>query len=167
MLFRSYLILLVNESKGEGIRKEKTDRIRWSIGLKGEAEKLKERIDNAMNRKRWNKVAGLLITTAVMIMNSLTVFAYPEVYYEGNEGEVTEAQIEKSLNVDLNQFIPDDASEEELRRKDIAYGQKMEEIVIIYENQFTDLNGNIYSIQDTVAANVYESCRHTYVSGKI
>lgn len=162
---KEYLILLVNESKGEGIRKEKTDRIRWSIGLKGEAEKLKERIDNAMNRKRWNKVAGLLITTAVMIMNSLTVFAYPEVYYEENKGEVTEAHIEKSLNMDLNQFIPDDASEEELKRKDIAYEQKQKKIIIMYDNQFTDTDGNIYPLQDTMTANVYGNCSHTYVSG--
>lgn len=164
---KEYLILLVNESKKDSKEENGTGRIRWSMGLKGEAERLKERIENAMNRKKWNKTTGLVIAITAILINSLTVFAYPEVYYEGNEGEVTEAQIEKSLNVDLNQFIPDNASEGELKRKDIAYEQKKEKIIIMYDNQFTDTDGNIYPLQDTMTANVYGSCSHTYVSGTI
>ena len=35
----------------------------------------------------------------------------------------------------------------------------------MYDNQFTDTDGNIYPLQDTMTANVYGNCSHTYVSG--
>lgn len=158
---KAYMILLVNESKKN--RSEENRRVRWGMGLEGEMTRLTERIENAMNMKKWNKAVILLIAVSVLMVNSLTVFAYPKV--TDWEGEWTsDEQAKGFINTDLGSFIPDGADKEELQN-DITYDDV--NLDILFEKQFIDVDGNIYLLQNEVSTNAYKSCNHEYESGKV
>ena len=155
---KAYMRLIISESSRDG--KEEAGRIRWGIGFKGEMIKLSERIENAMNRKKCNKAAVLITAAFVMMANSITVFAYPEINTVTGEWESVE-EAERFINADL-EFITKNASVEELQ-KDIVYETEIYEVR--YEKQFIDGYGNIYQVKDDMGASVYRSCSHEYVSG--
>ncbi|MDE5698568.1 MAG: M56 family metallopeptidase [Lachnospiraceae bacterium] len=155
---KAYMRLIISESGRDG--KEEAGRMRWGIGFKGEMIKLSERIENAMNRKKCNKAAVLITAAFVMMANSITVFAYPEINTVTGEWESVE-EAERFINADL-EFITKNASVEELQ-KDIVYETEIYEVR--YEKQFIDGYGNIYQVNDDMGASVYGSCSHEYVSG--
>lgn len=155
---KAYMRLIISESGRDG--KEEAGRMRWGIGFKGEMIKLSERIENAMNRKKCNKAAVLITAAFVMMANSITVFAYPEINTVTGEWESVE-EAERFINADL-EFITKNASVEELQ-KDIVYETEIYQVR--YEKQFIDGYGNIYQVNDDMGASVYGSCSHEYVSG--
>ncbi|MCX4377527.1 MAG: M56 family metallopeptidase [Lachnospiraceae bacterium] len=155
---KAYMRLIISESGRDG--KKEAGRIRWGIGFKGEMIRLSERIENAMNRKKCNKVAVLITTAFVMMANSITVFAYPEINTVTGEWKSVE-EAERFINADL-EFIKKNASVEELQ-KDIVYETEIYEVR--YEKQFIDECGNIYQVKDDMGTSVYGSCSHEYVSG--
>lgn len=155
---KAYMRLIIIESGRD--EKEEAGRIRWGIGFKGEMIKLSERIENAMNRKKCNKAAVLITAAFVMLANSITVFAYPEINTVTGEWESVE-EAERFINADL-EFITKNASVEELQ-KDIVYETEIYEVR--YEKQFIDGYGNIYQVKDDMGASVYGSYSHEYVSG--
>lgn len=154
---KAYMLLLVNESKKNG--KEEVGFRRLGMNLKGEMTRLSERIENAMNMKKWNKAAVLLVAVLVMTVNSLTVFAYPKI--NTVSGEWSDDELEGFIRADTAMFVTKDASEEELQNT--IYETKIFEVK--YEKQFIDTDGNIYQVKDDIEASVYGSCSHTYVSG--
>lgn len=95
-----------------------------------------------------------------MMVNSITVFAYPEINIVGGEWESVE-EAERFIN-NSGMFITKGAGEEE-RKKDIAYENVS--IEIRYEKQFIDEYGNIYQVKNDMGASVYRSCGHEFVSG--
>lgn len=155
---KAYMCLIISESSRNG--KEEAGRIRWGIGFKGEMIKLSERIENAMNRKKCNKAAVLITAAFVMMANSITVFAYPEINTVTGEWDFVE-EAERFINADL-EFITKNANVEELQ-KDIVYETEIYEVR--YDKQFIDGYGNIYQVNDDMGASVYGSCIHEYVSG--
>lgn len=159
---KTYMRLLIRESSGSG--KKETGHIRWGMSFKGEMKRLSERMENAMkiNRKKCSKVTVWITAVLATMVNSITVFAYPEVNTVSGEWESVE-EAERFINADL-EFITENASVEELQ-KDIVYETEIYEIR--YENQFIDEYGNIYQIKDDMGASVYGICSHEYVSGTI
>lgn len=155
---KAYMRLIISESGRDG--KEEAGRIRWGIGFKGEMIRLSERIENAMNRKKCNKAAVLITAVFVMMANSITVFAYPEINTTTGEWESVE-DAERFIN-NPGMFITECASEEE-RKKDIAYEYINMEIK--YKKQFIDEYGNIYQVKGDMGASGYGNCSHEYVSG--
>lgn len=155
---KAYMRLIINESVNS--KRKEVRCIRLSVGLKGEMEKLKERMENAMNMRKWNKAAALLMAVLVILVNSLTVFAYPKVETMGGVWESDE-EAESFINADLCVFMPESASEEEKKE---SIGYKEGYVEIRYEKQFIDAEGNIYQVDD-MGTTVYVSCSHEYVSG--
>ncbi|MDE6619913.1 MAG: M56 family metallopeptidase [Lachnospiraceae bacterium] len=157
---KAYMRLLIIESSRNG--GEEAGRIRWGMGFKGEMIRLSERMENAMkmNRKKCSKAAVLITAVLVTVVNSITVFAYPEVNTVSGEWESVE-EAERFIN-NPGMFITENAGEEE-RKKDIAY--EYVNMEIRYEKQFIDEYGNIYQVKDDMGVSVYGSCSHQYVSG--
>lgn len=119
-------------------------------------------MENAMRMKKWNSVAAMLLVIVLTMINSVTVLAYPKVHTMTQREAVSEEIIKMELNGGSIQFVPDDASEEELK-KDRGY--ILRQIQVRYEEQFTDIDGNIFPVNDITNENKYSSCSHTYVSG--
>lgn len=157
---KAYMRLLISEASGGS--GEEAGRMRWGMNFKGEMKRLSERMENAMNRKKCSKAAVWITAVLVMMVNSITVFAYPEIHTVGGEWESVE-EAERFINNPC-MFITEDA-DEEARKKDIVYEYVSMEIR--YENQFTDEYGNIYQVKDDMGASAYGSCSHEYVSGTV
>ncbi len=148
---RAYANLLCEESvlvKQTGI---------WKVAMGGNAKKIKERMENVMRRekgtKRWgNWLVGCMVAVLVVV-NSLTVFAYEDVYYQELEGDpaVVEQEAEDLLNSDIL-FVP-----KGMKQQSIYFD------TILYDYQFVDEEGNIYPIEENVSA--MTDCEHTYVDG--
>lgn len=155
---KAYMRLLISEASGG--RGEEAGRMRWGMNFKGEMKRLSERMENAMNRKKCSKAAVWITAVLVTMVNSITVFAYPEINTVGGEWESVE-EAERFIN-NPGMFITEDADEEE-RKKDIAY--EYINMEIRYEKQFMDEYGNIYQAKDDMGASVYGNCSHEYVSG--
>lgn len=157
---KAYMRLLIIESSRNGGKE--AGRIRWGMRFKGEMKRLTERMENAMkmNRKKCSKAAVWITAVLVTMVNSITVFAYPEVNTVSGEWESVE-EAERFIN-NSGMFITIGASEEE-RKKDIAY--EYVNMEIRYEGQFIDAYGNIYQVKEDMGASAYGSCNHEYVSG--
>lgn len=155
---KAYMRLLISEASGG--RGEEAGRMRWGMNFKGEMKRLSERMENAMNRKKCSKAAVWITAVLVTMVNSITVFAYPEINTVSGEWESVE-EAEEFIN-NPGMFITDGADEEE-RKKDIAY--EYVNMEIRYEKQFMDEYGNIYQAKDDMGASVYGNCSHEYVSG--
>lgn len=163
---KEYLCLVVIEAgkKPEGKIKSINSRLGVGFELGKEAKKIEERIENAMNMKKWSGMAAMLTVAILVMVNSLTVLAYPEVYTETLKEDVPEEQIEQFLEADLCQFVSEEADEEEKKRDLTSWVKQIE---VRYEQQFLDINGNIFPINDTTSESLYRSCSHNYVSGTI
>ena len=154
-----YLLLLIEEAHDSGKskkpKKSRKPRLRFRAGFGNRAKKkLRERMDNLMRRKKWNKAAAITLVTVLAFANSITVFAYREPFQRGFEEDASQEEIEYELNNDVFTFEPDETSLEDM--------EALEELEILYDNQFIDEEGNIYPITDPVQ----RGCSHTYVSGK-
>ncbi len=155
---REYRDLMLREA----VARKETEKapLRWQACFGGKQSKIKERMDNLMKKKRWNRFAAMAVLTVLVLANSMTVFAYRDAVDEGAPEGTPEAVIDKHLNCDTFVFIPNAASEEERQEFDL-----LERPEIRYDRQFTDEEGNIYPIAEGESEAIYSSCSHTYVSG--
>ncbi len=157
---REYRDLMLREAAA---RKE-TEKapLRWQTCFGGKQSKIKERMDNLMKKKRWNRFAAMAVLTVLVLANSMTVFAYRDAVDEDAPEGTSETVIDEHLHCDTLVFTPNGTSEEErqeytlLEREEIQYGR-----------QFTDEEGNIYPIAEEDAGAIYRGCSHTYVSGTV
>lgn len=159
---KEYLRLLVEEARDGGRfgGSSKRASLRWRADFGNSAKKLKERIENLMKRRKWNKVAAGILVTVLAFANSMTVFAYRDVVQQEVPEGTSAEDIEEILHRNSLVFVPDGVDvdvEQMLAQQDTA-----ENIVIQYDRQFVDTEGNIYPIPD---AGVYRGCTHDYVSG--
>ena len=160
---KEYVRLLIDESV-----KEKADgksRLRLGVGFGNGAKKLKKRMDNIMMMKKWNRITTGIITVGLVLVNSLTAFAYPDVTYEEVETSTSQDDVDEAMEVDEWVFIPDEADSEQLA--DITYYEIGDDSHILYEEQFIDDEGNVYPIYDENSTNVYASCTHSYITGTV
>lgn len=152
-----YAVLLIEFAKGEPIRGG------WSVALSKKNKLLKERVENVMHEKTNRRLGQFIsfgIVMVVVMFNSLTALAYgmvPEVSFESERlankddwGDTEAYFIEDSITT--QDFI------------ESGYEDWIWEYDILYDFQFVDERGNIYSVspQDT---EVYVVCQHQYVSG--
>lgn len=155
---KEYLRLLIDEACDES-KTEKCS-VKWQSGFADDVDNMKGRMKNLMKQKKWNcYVAGILAVT-LAIGNSLTVFAYRDTVHQEVLGNTSEEEVEKTLQSDIISFIPDEVDEEAF--KDFQESKQAE---IIYEKQFTDIEGNIYSYSDEDMITIHRSCSHDFVSG--
>ena len=149
-----YLRLLVEEARDSGkSKKSGKPKLRFRAGFGDNAKRLKERMDNLMKRRKWNKAVAGMLVTVLAFANSMTVFAYRDTFQKEFEEDVSQEEIEYALDNDVFTFDFEETSWEDK--------QALEELEILYDNQFIDEEGNIYPVTDPVQ----RGCSHTYVSG--
>lgn len=158
---KRYLHLMILES----IKAEESGRPyrRWVTGFGTGAEQLKKRMENVMRMRKWNKVAAGAVVAALVLANSLTVFAYEDTIEVTTQKSVTQDEVNYVMSGESWQFIPEEiesATSEEAALY-ITY-----DIEIVYDKQFVDSEGNVYPIPDETIASTYRSCSHNYVAGQ-
>lgn len=152
---RKYVRLLIEEA--QETRETKGISLKWKAGFAPKMKRVKERMDNLMRKKKWNRFAAGTLVAALIFANSMTALAYRDEHNEIMLEDMSEEQIEKALESDVVLFTPDEAVGEVFSEFDV---QEAEEL--LYDRQFTDEEGNVYYIPDVEP---YGSCDHTYVSG--
>ena len=156
---KEYLRLMIEEAQ-----EKKTEKVsmRWKSGFGDDAQKIKERMENLMKRKKWSRIAAVTLVTVLAFANSMTVFAYREPF----EREVTEntsaEEIDRMIQNDTFAFVPEEIEEEVAQEfKQSEMPKVVQEI--LYDRQFVDEAGNIYPIPEDDGVEPY--CNHTFVSG--
>lgn len=153
---KDYLRLLIEESTDSG--KPKKTGLRWRAGFGNNAQKIKERMDNLMKRRKWNKVAAGVLVAVLVFANSMTAFAYRDPVQREITKDVSQEEIEIRLDSDSLEFAPDGA---DLEEQQIL--ESLDELEIRYDREFIDEEGNIYPVSEPVQ----RGCSHTYESGTL
>lgn len=152
---KEYLRLLIEEArekKPEGVL------VRWKSGFGSSTAYIRERMDNLMRKNKWNRLATGVLVATLVFANSMTVFAYRDGFSETLTEDVSQEEIEDALNYDVFEFNSA-ATETEVSEE----FNLNPEIEVLYENQFTDEEGNVYPIYDDESTSTY--CNHVYDSG--
>lgn len=155
---RLYSLLLIEEAQEkEKKKKPRSLSLGWEIGFGSEMRRVKERMDNLMRNRRWNRFAAGTLVAALILANSMTVLAYRDGVNEIVPEGIPQETIDKVLESDAVVFTPEEVVGE-------AFSEFDEQAtdVILYDRQFTDEEGNIYMIPDVEP---HWSCDHSYVSG--
>ncbi|MDE6318288.1 MAG: hypothetical protein K2M22_00965 [Lachnospiraceae bacterium] len=152
---KEYLRLMIEEARDPDKPKEAI--LRWRAGFGYNAKILKGRMENLMSRKKWNRTAAGILVAVLAFANSMTVFAYRDVYQREMGDDVSQEEIEKMLDRDNLMFTPDEASQEDIQDFDILDEE------ILYDRQFTDEEGNIYPVSEIGSER--RGCNHTFDSG--
>ena len=156
---KEYLRLMIEEA-----REKKTEKVsmRWKSGFGDDVRKIKERMENLMKRKKWNRVAAITLVAALALANSITVLAYRDALERELPDDTTQEEIEMTMQNDAFLFVPEGTEGEGLQEFDSL--QEMESVgEILFDKQFTDEEGNIYPILQNDGIEPY--CDHTFISG--
>lgn len=156
---KEYLRLMIEEA-----REKKTEKVsmRWKSGFGDDVRKIKERMENLMKRKKWNRVAAITLVAALALANSITVLAYRDALERELPNDTTQEEIEMTMQNDAFLFVPEGTEGEGLQEFDSL--QEMESVgEILFDKQFTDEEGNIYPILQNDGIEPY--CDHTFISG--
>lgn len=147
-----YKLLLIEEMEKEEMRKLSA---RWKAGFNGNAKLVCERMDNLMRKKKWNRLAAGVLAVTLIMANSMTVFAYRDTVHEIMPESTSQEEIDMMLESDVLEFVPGTA--------DAAEDTFEQEIVMLYEDEFIDGEGNIYPVPEDNGISTY--CNHVYVAG--
>lgn len=129
----------------------------WQNSFTDNIENIKERMENLMKKKKWNcYVAGVLVTV-LAFCNSMTVFAYRDTLHQCVPDNTSQEEVTQSLQSDIFFFMPDEA--------EMGKSESVEEVEVLYEKQFIDTEGEIYSYTNEETETTYRSCSHDFVSG--
>lgn len=150
-----YMLLLIEEMEKEEMKKLST---RWKAGFSSSVKQVRERMDNLMRRNKWNRFAAGALTVALIMANSMTVFAYRDTFHETITEDVSQEEIEKTLENDTAVFAPNGTDIEQ------EFGFEPE-IDLLYDVQFTDEEGNVYPVFEDDDITPY--CNHVYVDGTL
>lgn len=155
-----YAQLIVEHSQKNGA-------MQYSLSLSKEGKKVKERVEMIMNRmekkKKYNKWVGIVSLCGMILLNSLTVFAYPrvdEARLDLASGEQEDLK-ELMLNLEGEEWFIPEGSED-------VFVIDIEEVR--YDMQFVDEEGNIYEVTESDIngeVTICATCNHEYVSGRI
>lgn len=151
-----YLLLLIEEAQREEEHKKKKISLKWKVGFSSSMRRVRERMDNLMKNKRWNRFAVGTLVAALIFANSMTAFAYKDGHNEIMPEDMSQEQIETVLETDAIGFALAETDEEVLRDFGVS------EIEIRYDRQFIDEEGNIYPIPEIEPQ---WGCDHTYEAG--
>lgn len=156
-----YLRLMIDEARED---KKENVSLRWKSGFGGNARKMKERMENLMSKKKWNRAAAVALVAALTFANSMTVFAYRDPVERELPENTSQEEIEKATQSDTILFVPDEMDEGvvwEFEQSEMP--ERAQEI--LYDSQFVDEAGNIYPIMED--GNIEPHCDHTFVSGTL
>lgn len=155
---KAYLRLMIEEACEKKLEK---DVPRWKSGFGDNAQKIKERMENLMSRKKWSRVAAVTLVAALTFANSMTVFAYRDTFERETTEEVSSEEVGEMTHSDTVMFAPKDTDVNLVRE----FEQTSEAAVpeILYDRQFTDEEGNIYPITEDDGIEPY--CNHDFVEG--
>lgn len=153
---KKYLRLLIEEAREH--KKRRRVSLRWKAGFSNNAKKIKERMDNLMKNKKWNRFAACVLVAALTFANSMTVFAYRDTHHVEVTGDVSPEEIENYLDLDVAEFVPDEIDGNGAEELELLEVDK-----ICYDRQFTDESGNIYPVSEDDSVEPY--CDHTYEPG--
>lgn len=108
-----------------------------------------ERIDTIMTPAKKFTPLALLLSFIILLGSALPAFAYtPPIIVSGDEN-----LLPVDINMDVQIFVPDG----EVGKYSISHP------TILYDSQFTDMDGNIYPVEEN---SPYAACEHTYVTGE-
>lgn len=154
-----YRRLMLEEALGDKIE---IVSLRWKSGFGNNAQKIRERMENLMSKKKWNRTAAIVLVAALTFANSMTVFAYREPVERETTEEVTAEEVEMALESDTFVFVPEGSGGEVIQ--EFNFSETQESIhKFLYDRQFTDEEGNIYPIMED--DEIEPHCNHTFVSG--
>lgn len=125
--------------------------------LSGKGRRAEERVKLIMirtNRSRKAKLLSGILMSVMIFANSLTVFAYPQV-----------DRVEKGEGTSAEEFYTPGEEKECIFVPDGMKSEYDADIVILYDMQFVDEEGNIYPVEDGIET--YMSCTHYFVSGTL
>ncbi len=156
---KAYLRLMIEEA-----REKKTEKVslRWKSGFGDNAQKIKERMENLMRRKKWNRAAAVMLVAALTFANSMTVFAYRDTFHRELTEEASQKDIGEAEQSDTFLFVPEETEEVIVQEFNVSEVLKDEQN-ILFDRQFVDEAGNIYPIMEDDGIEPY--CDHTFVSG--
>lgn len=152
---KRYMRLLIEEA--QEAKEAKGISLKWKAGFGPKMKRVKERMDNLMRKKKWNRFAAGTLVAALIFANSMTAFAYRDEYNEIMLEDMSQEQIEDALNDDAVLFTYEEAVGEVFSEFD---EQGIDEI--LYDRQFTDEEGNVYLIPDEEP---HGSCDHNFEPG--
>lgn len=156
---KEYLRLMIEEAQE---KKTEHASMRWKAGFGDDLQKIKERMENLMKRKKWNRVAAATLVTVLAFANSMTVFAYREPFEREVAEETSQSEIDRMIQNDTFMFVPEEMEEETVHEfKESEIPEYVQEIV--YDRQFVDEAGNVYPIPENDG--IEPHCNHTFVSG--
>ena len=156
---KEYLRLMIEEA-----REKKTEKVsvRWKSGFGDDAQKIKERMENLMMKKKWSRVAVVTLVAALTFANSMTVFAYRDSFEREVSENTSQPEIDRMIQNDTFMFVPEEMEEATVREfKESEIPEYVQEI--LYDRQFVDGAGNIYPIMKDDG--IEPHCNHTFVSG--
>lgn len=156
---KEYLRLMIDEA---GEKKPGKVSVRWKAGFGDDAQKIKERMENLMSKKKWNRFAAATLVAVLAFANSMTVFAYRDSFEREVVEDVSEEEIDEMLEDDTYLFVPEEMEEEPMQEfKQTEMPELVQEFK--FDSQFVDEEGNIYPIVEDDGIEPY--CDHTFVSG--
>lgn len=150
-----YLLLLIQEAQEE--KEPEKFSLEWESGFGNNKREIMERMENLMRNRRWNKFAAGTLVAALVFANSMTVLAYRDVHNEIMPEDVSQEEIESSLQWDTVALTFEETGEDVLQ-----YFDEQGTMEILYDRQFTDGEGNIYPIPEMEPQ---WGCNHTYEPG--
>ncbi len=155
-----YRRLMLEEALGDKIE---IVSLRWKSGFGNNAQKIRERMENLMSKKKWNRTAAIALVAALTFANSMTVFAYRDSFEREVAEDVSEEQIERTMQSDTFLFVSEETGIDPMMEfEHLETQDSMQEL--LYDRQFTDEMGNIYQIMEDDGIELH--CNHTFVSGK-
>lgn len=152
----AYMRLMIEEAQDK--KPERTS-MSWEAGFGNQTKEIVERVDNLMKKNKWNRLAAGALVAALIFGNSMTVFAYRDGYSAVMPEDTTQEEVAHILDDDFTEFATDGVEWEEVQGEGIG-----EEIVLHYEKEFVDEEGNVYPVPEDESAVPY--CNHSYVSGE-
>lgn len=155
-----YLRLMIDEARED---KKENVSLRWKSGFGGNARKMKERMENLMSKKKWNRAAAVALVAALTFANSMTVFAYRDPIQREIAEEVSAEAVSEVVESDTFMFVPKETGLNALEELDQSGTQEVLHN-IQYEKQFMDEAGNIYPILED-NDQIEPHCNHTFVNG--
>lgn len=165
---KAYMRLMIEEARNgerdkeqdKKDKKTKSPAVVWKAGFGGHTNEIRERVENLKMKKKWNRLATGALVAALILGNSMTVFAYRDGFSETLPEDVTQEEIEFILDNDFTEFLPDGMGEETMQNDEIE-----QVIELLYEKEFVDEEGNVYPVPENEGVEPY--CNHSYVSGQL
>lgn len=164
---KAYMRLMIEEARNgerdkeqdKKDKKTKSPAVVWKAGFGGHTNEIRERVENLKMKKKWNRLATGALVAALILGNSMTVFAYRDGYSMVMPEDITEDEVAFVLEDDFTEFAPTGTGGDAVQD-----GEMGKVIELLYEKELVDEEGNVYPVPEEEGVEPY--CNHSYVSGE-